>query len=44
MFSVYILENPAGRFYVGHSDNLAIRIAIHNRTDKISVVVRRAYR
>jgi len=33
---VYILQNPAGRFYVGHTDNLENRIASHNRTDKIS--------
>jgi predicted GIY-YIG superfamily endonuclease len=36
MFWVYILQNPAGRFYVGHTDNLENRIASHNRTDKIS--------
>ena len=35
MFWVYILENPKGRFYIGHSDNLGNRIASHNRTDKI---------
>jgi predicted GIY-YIG superfamily endonuclease len=26
MFWVYILENPAGRFYIGHSDNLKQRL------------------
>src|SRR6266496_5896672 len=36
MFWVYILQNPAGRFYVGHTDNLKNRVASHNRTDKIS--------
>jgi putative endonuclease len=36
MFWVYILENPEGRFYVGHTDNLGRRIGSHNRTDKIS--------
>jgi predicted GIY-YIG superfamily endonuclease len=36
MFSVYILQNPSGRFYVGHTDDLETRIASHNRTDKIS--------
>jgi putative endonuclease len=35
MFWVYILQNPKGRFYVGHTDNLGNRIASHNRTDKI---------
>jgi putative endonuclease len=35
MFWVYILQNPAGRFYIGQTDNLPIRIANHNRTDKI---------
>ena len=36
MFWVYILRNPEGRFYIGHTDNLAARITSHNRTDKIS--------
>jgi putative endonuclease len=36
MFSVYILQNPHGRFYVGHTDNLNVRVISHNRTDKIS--------
>ena len=35
MFWVYILQNPAGRFYVGHTDNLESRVKSHNRTDKI---------
>jgi len=35
MFWVYVLQNPAGRFYIGHTDNLADRVANHNRTDKI---------
>ncbi len=34
MFRVYILQNPAGRFYIGHTDNLETRLANHNRTDK----------
>jgi predicted GIY-YIG superfamily endonuclease len=34
MFFAYILENPAGRFYIGHTDNLEERLANHNRTDK----------
>jgi len=36
MFSVYILENPEGRFYVGQTDDLAIRLANHNRTDRVA--------
>jgi putative endonuclease len=33
MFWVYVLENPAGKFYVGQTGNLRDRIADHNRTD-----------
>jgi predicted GIY-YIG superfamily endonuclease len=36
MFWVYILQNPAGHFYIGHTDNLVQCVANHNRTDKIS--------
>jgi putative endonuclease len=36
MFRVYILKNPKGRFYIGHTDNLDSRLGSHNRTDKIS--------
>ncbi len=36
MFWVYILQNPAGNFYIGHTDNLTGRVSSHNRTDKIS--------
>ena len=36
MFWVYVLQNPVGRFYVGHTDNLERRVKSHNRTDKIS--------
>jgi putative endonuclease len=36
MFWVYILQNPEGRFYVGHTDNLGNRVVSHNRIDKIS--------
>jgi putative endonuclease len=36
MFCVYILQNPNGRFYVGHTNDLENRVASHNRTDKIS--------
>jgi putative endonuclease len=33
MFFVYILENAAGKFYVGQTHDLDARIADHNRTD-----------
>ena len=36
MFWVYILQNPEGRFYTGHTDDRAERLANHNRTDKIA--------
>src|SRR5436305_13180263 len=36
MFWVYILRNPEGRFYAGHTDNLDERVRNHNRTDKIA--------
>ena len=36
MFSVYVLQNPTGHFYIGHTDNLGNRVDSHNRTDKIS--------
>ena len=36
MFWVYILQNPVGRCYVGHTDDLPRRVANHNRTDKIA--------
>jgi predicted GIY-YIG superfamily endonuclease len=32
---VYILQNPAGKFYVGHTDDLQTRLHSHNRTDAI---------
>jgi putative endonuclease len=35
MFWAYILENPASRFYVGHTDDLRERVESHNRTDSI---------
>jgi len=35
MFSVYLLQNPNGKFYVGQTDDLAVRLANHNRTDKM---------
>lgn len=30
MFWVYVLENPEGRFYVGHTEDLNRRLAEHN--------------
>lgn len=30
MFRVYILENPAGRFYVGSTDDVDRRLTEHN--------------
>src|SRR6202163_5141512 len=36
MFRVYILKNPSGSFYVGHTSDLDGRICNHNRVDKIS--------
>jgi putative endonuclease len=36
MFWIYILQNPSGGFYVGHTDNLENRISSHNRTDKVA--------
>ncbi len=34
MYRSYILQNPEGRFYIGHTDDLALRLHSHNRTDK----------
>ena len=34
MFWVYILENLVGRFYVGHTEDLQLRLGSHNRDDK----------
>ena len=33
MFWVYVLENPAGKFYIGQTGNLGDRISDHNRAD-----------
>src|SRR5207253_2264320 len=33
MFWVYILQNQAGKFYVGQTGNLTNRLDDHNRTD-----------
>ena len=35
VFWVYVLENPEGRFYVGHTDDLPRRLAEHNAPEKI---------
>ncbi len=32
---MYILENPVGRFYVGHTDDLDRRVAEHNSTERV---------
>ncbi len=34
-FWVYVLQYPAGRFYVGHTSDLELREFSHNRTDRI---------
>jgi putative endonuclease len=34
-FWTYILENPAGRFYIGQTDDLGRRIEEHNGPDKV---------
>jgi putative endonuclease len=36
MFWVYLLENPQGRFYIGHTADLQMRLHSHNRTDKLA--------
>ncbi len=36
MYWTYILQNPQGQFYIGQTDNLTVRVANHNRTDKIA--------
>jgi len=36
MFWVYVLQNPAGKFYVGQTDNVPARLANHNRTNNLS--------
>jgi predicted GIY-YIG superfamily endonuclease len=34
MFWVYILENPEGKFYVGHTDDIDRRLIEHNDPDQ----------
>ena len=36
MYWTYILQNPAGHFYIGQTDDLEVRLANHNRTDKLA--------
>ncbi len=33
MFQVYVLQNPAGRFSIGHTTDLERRIGQHNNSD-----------
>ena len=33
MFWVYILQNPAGKFYIGQTDNLDRRLGEHNQPE-----------
>ncbi len=33
---VYVAQNPAGRFYVGQTDNLDERLSSHNRKDNFA--------
>jgi len=35
MFWTYVLENPDGRFYIGQTGDLVVRLENHNRTDRI---------
>src|SRR5689334_2487904 len=35
MYGVYILQNPAGRFYIGSTDDLPARVTRHNSTEGI---------
>ena len=35
MFSVYILQNPAGKFYIGHTESLSQRLESHNDTGPV---------
>ncbi len=36
MYWTYILQNPQGHFYIGHTDNLEVRLVNHNRTDQFA--------
>ena len=35
VFWVYVLENPEGQFYVGHTDDVTRRLGEHNSTEKV---------
>ena len=35
MFSVYILRNQEGKFHIGQTESLDVRVAKHNRTDEL---------
>ena len=35
MYWVYVLQNLAGKFYIGQTDDLPSRLHSHNRTDLI---------
>ena len=35
MYWVYILQNPASKFYIGQTDDPEVRLRSHNRTDKV---------
>jgi putative endonuclease len=30
LYQVYVLRNPSGKFYIGLSENVAVRLAQHN--------------
>ncbi len=34
MYWAYIVQNPQGQFYIGHTDDLTLRLRSHNRTDR----------
>jgi predicted GIY-YIG superfamily endonuclease len=36
IYWAYILQNPGGRFYIGHTQDLENRLASHNRTNKLA--------
>ena len=40
MFYVYVIENPAGRFYVGQTDDLERRVLEHNFSCAAAACVR----
>ena len=36
MYWLYLLENPASRFYIGQTEDVLARLEDHNRTDKMA--------